>query len=242
MHADLSRRYIELQALMLTVIAPHWSEYIWLEVLGKETSIQHAQFPSVPDTKPALTAARDYVRNTSSSITSAEGAQVKRLAKGKSTNYDPKKEKKLTIYCALNYPAWQEKYIDLVRESFDKMSMSLDMKAVSKNIEKSETKKAMPFVQSLKKSLETGVAPETVFERKLAFDEVTVLGEMAPGLKQTLQKCVVLEVVRVDEGAKTGEVVQGVGAEVKVGEKKEGLPIAAEGAVPGAPTFHFENV
>jgi leucyl-tRNA synthetase len=35
MHRDLVLQYIELQALLLTVIAPHWSEYIWLEVLGK---------------------------------------------------------------------------------------------------------------------------------------------------------------------------------------------------------------
>jgi leucyl-tRNA synthetase len=32
-HQDLILRYIELQALLLAVIAPHWSEYIWLEVL-----------------------------------------------------------------------------------------------------------------------------------------------------------------------------------------------------------------
>ena len=35
MHRDLILQYIELQALLLAVIAPHWSEYIWLEVLKK---------------------------------------------------------------------------------------------------------------------------------------------------------------------------------------------------------------
>ena len=35
MHYDLVRRYVELQALLITVIAPHWAEYIWLEVLKK---------------------------------------------------------------------------------------------------------------------------------------------------------------------------------------------------------------
>ncbi|KAG9805991.1 leucyl-tRNA synthetase, partial [Aureobasidium melanogenum] len=34
MHQDLVRKYVELQALMITVVAPHWAEYIWLEVLG----------------------------------------------------------------------------------------------------------------------------------------------------------------------------------------------------------------
>jgi leucyl-tRNA synthetase len=35
MHKDVVLRYIELQALMLAPIAPHWSEYVWLEVLKK---------------------------------------------------------------------------------------------------------------------------------------------------------------------------------------------------------------
>ena len=35
MHEALVMQYIELQALALTPIAPHWSEQIWLEVLKK---------------------------------------------------------------------------------------------------------------------------------------------------------------------------------------------------------------
>lgn len=35
MHRDVVLRYIELQALMMAVIAPHWSEHIWLEILKK---------------------------------------------------------------------------------------------------------------------------------------------------------------------------------------------------------------
>jgi leucyl-tRNA synthetase len=35
MHRDVILRYIELQALLMAIIAPHWSEYIWLEVLNK---------------------------------------------------------------------------------------------------------------------------------------------------------------------------------------------------------------
>ena len=197
----------------------------------------------MPDTDAALTSARDYVRNTSSSITSAEGAQVKRMQKGKQTSYDPKKEKKLLIFYALNYPSWQEKYIDVVRDSFDSMKLNLDMKAISKKIDKADSKKAMPFIQSLKKSLESGVDATTVFGRKLAFDEAKVLKEMVPGLRQTLQKCVAVEIVKVDEGGKSGEVAGVIGDKADtVGTKRAELPPNAEGAVPGAPTFFFENV
>ena len=43
MHHDLIRRYIELQALLITVIAPHWAEYIWLEVLKKVSAMIYSR-------------------------------------------------------------------------------------------------------------------------------------------------------------------------------------------------------
>lgn len=239
MHVELVRRYIELQALMVTVVAPHWAEHIWLEVLKKSRTVQNAIFPEVEDQRPNLTAAREYVRNTSSNITSAEGAQLKKMQKGKQTSYDPKREKKLQIFCAEKFPGWQDGVIEIVRGHFD--GLKVDVSAVSKDIPKAESKKAMPFVQTLKKSLEGGVEARTVFERKLAFDEVLVLREMVPGLKQTVQKCVLVEVIGVEEGGKSGVVVGGT-LGIKEGERREGLPVAAENAVPGGPTFFFENV
>lgn len=239
MHHELVKRYVELQALMITVVAPHWSEHIWLEVLRKVETVQNALFPEVPEQKAELTAARDYVRGTSSNITSAEGAQLKRMQKGKVTAYDPKKEKKLSIFCALKYPSWQDGIIEIVRQSF--ADMKVDIGAVSKQIPKAENKRAMPFVQQLKKSLETGIEPSTVFERKLVFDEVGVLKEMVPGLKQTIQKCATVEVVVIDEGGKSGKIVA-ASEEGRVGEQRKELPQAAENAVPGQPTFFFENV
>jgi len=154
MHHDLVKRYIGLQALMLTPITPHWAEHMWLDVLKHTTSVQHEKFPVVPACVPALTAAREYVRVTASNITSAEGAQQKKIAKGKAARYDPKAPKKLTVYAAQAFPAWQDRCVDLVREAFD--GVSLDVKAVSQRLEKSEVKKAMPFVNGLKRRLEGG--------------------------------------------------------------------------------------
>lgn len=111
MHEDLVKRYIELQALMLTPIAPHWADYIWQEVLNKPDTIQNALWPEVPEPDASLTAAREFVRSTQSNITSAEGQAVKRLAKGKAALFDPKKEKKITIFSAKSWPKWQKKYV-----------------------------------------------------------------------------------------------------------------------------------
>ena len=178
LHKDLVFKYIRLQALVLCPIAPHWAEYIWREVLGEPTSIQFARFPELPAADPALTAAREYVRATSSSVNSAEAAQLKKMAKGKLSNFDPKKPKKLTIFLTESFPAWQAKYIDLLSEVWDGAanSQKIDDKELNGRIAKmGEMKKAMPFVQSLKRRLRDGESVDVVFSRKLAFDEKTTL-------------------------------------------------------------------
>jgi leucyl-tRNA synthetase len=101
-----------------------------------------------------------------------------------------------------------------------------------------EMKKAMPFVQGLKRRLLNKETPEAVFNRKLAFDEIGTLRDMVAGLKKTTN-CGVVEIVIVEEGGKSGVSVNGEGRE---GGTVGGLPLSAEAAVPGTPTFHFENV
>ncbi|KAF2866189.1 hypothetical protein BDV95DRAFT_623278 [Massariosphaeria phaeospora] len=235
MHEDLSRRYIELQALILTPIAPHWTDYIWSEVLHKPDTIQNALYPEVPTAIPSLTAAREYVRTTSSNITSAEGAQIKKLAKGKQALFDPKKEKKITIFAAQEWPAWQKRYIQLVRDAHP----NIDIKAISKSIDKSESKKAMPFINGLKRRLDNGEEPDVVLNRELLFDELATLRAMVPGIKHVVQKCVAVEIVSVAEGGKEGVVIHEDGTE---GEKRSELPPYAANAEPGSPSFSFENV
>lgn len=235
MHKDLVLRYIELQALLLTVIAPHWSEYVWLEVLQKPSTIQNELFPVVPTPSAALTAAREYVRMTSSNITSAEAAQQKKKAKGKDIGYDLKKPKKLTIYSAAKFPAWQEKYIDLVRGAWDPVKNGVDDKDLNAKMKAmGDMKRPMPFVQGLKKRLLAGEKAEVVFNRQLAFDESETLKNMVPGLKKAAGLTAV-DLIEVAEGGKSGKVV---------GEERvvTGLPPNAEHAVPGIPTFSFENV
>ncbi|KAJ6149098.1 hypothetical protein N7471_000297 [Penicillium samsonianum] len=234
MHGDTILRYIELQALMLAPITPHWAEHIWLQVLKKSESIHFAQFPAVPEPSPELTAAQNYVRGTASNIMGSEANFTKKLSKGKAITFDPRKPKQLTIFVAKKFPNWQEKYIDLVRDSFDSLSLSFNDKELNGKVGKfGEMKKAMPFVQSLKRRLvNAGESPATVFDRKLPFDELAVLSEMVGGLKRT-SGFKEIEVIAVDEGGKTGEVVG-------TGEKREGL--SGENAVPGTPTFQFVNV
>ncbi|TPX16808.1 uncharacterized protein E0L32_012360 [Thyridium curvatum] len=236
LHKDLIYEYIELQALMLTPITPHWSEYIWLEVLKKPQSIQLARWPEVPAAKAGLSAEWDYAKGTASSINSAESQQLKRRAKGKATSYDPKQPKKLSIYTTDKFPAWQEKYIELMKEMWDPATRSVDDKAMNPRIAKmGEMKKAMPFVQNLKRRLQTGEEADSVLNRKLAFDEQATLLAMVPGLKRTAGFQSVA-VILVEEGGKKGKDLMDGGKEVEI------TSALAENAVPGDPTFFFENV
>lgn len=242
MHHDTVRHYVELQAQLLAVITPHWSDYIWQEVLKKvctstpnpnekrltitsqPTTIQTIPFPTVPSQTPSLTATSNYVRQTSSNIGAAEGANLKKMQKQKTVSYDPKQDKRLTIFVTKSFPSWQEKYIDEARNAMQ--GLTFDDKKVRQKIAKPDMKKAMPFVQLLKKRLDAGETASNVFDRKLPFDEVDVLREMIPGLKVTVPKLKEVEVVVVEDA----------------GEGGKDLPLQAASAEPGQPTFAFSNI
>jgi len=241
MHKYLVTRYIELQALILNPITPHWSEHIWSTILHKPQSIHTQLYPTVPSQDPSLTAAREYVRSTTYSITSAEGHQKSKLAKGKNISFDPKKPKRITIFAAASFPAWQDPLVELVRTEFAASKLGDDKEFNTKVMKTAgKEKKAMPFAQGMRKRLVAGESPGSVLDRKMAYDEVAVLKEMIKGLGRTLG-CKEIDVILVEEGGKEGKVVASSG-NLAEGEMREELPQQAENAVPGAPTFVFENI
>ncbi|KAI2464346.1 leucyl-tRNA synthetase, cytoplasmic [Annulohypoxylon bovei var. microspora] len=237
MNRSLVFKYIRLQALSLTPIAPHWSEYIWLEVLHETQTVQLARWPEVPEANASLTAARAYALATQSNITSAESAQVKKMAKGKQMSFDPKKPKRLTIYITKEFPKWQNECIELVKETWDPTTMTQKCtdKELSGRVAKiGKVKEAMPFVQRLKKRLRDGEPASAVMERKLAFDESKTVVAMVPSLKRVAGLSAI-NVLLVTEGSKTGtDLLHG-------GEMETKSPFA-EQAVPGQPSFLFENI
>lgn len=229
-------KYIELQSLVIATIAPHWAEHMWLSVLSKPQSIQLARWPQVPEADRTLTAMREYVKTTSSNITSAEAQAAKKMAKGKAAAFDPRKPKRLTIFVAKEWPQWQDKYVDLVRQMLSESKIS-DGPGSDKELNASvarmagkgpEMKKAVPFAKSLKAQVLAaegqgkGAQEKVLEDRKLAFDEEKLLKEMESGLKKTTG-CKEVVVQSVKEG-------------------EQGLPQVADSAVPGNPAFLFENV
>lgn len=128
----------------------------------------------------------------------------------------------------------------MVREVFDATHLTVDDKSLNPKIAKlGEMKKAMPFVQGLKRRLVGGENPAAVFERKLPFDEAEVLIQITPALKKTAGCSGVRVVILPDEGKKSGVALKEDGQR---GDEIHDLPPSAEAAVPGHPSFHFTNV
>ncbi|AEO70196.1 uncharacterized protein THITE_2121281 [Thermothielavioides terrestris NRRL 8126] len=201
MHQFCVRRYVGLQALMLAPIAPHWADYIWREVLGKPSTIQTAPFPSPAPPSRSLTLTWAYIKHTLSRLTAACAAQSKRRAKSRAKNDahagDATAEQTLILRVATAWPPWQTQYLALARRHFFSSDAGLDIKALTREIDKSELKRAMPFLQQVKKQLKGGAEPAEVFERQLGFDEVAVLNEMAPLMRRMVAGLKEVRIVKV---------------------------------------------
>ncbi|KAI1637709.1 hypothetical protein F4809DRAFT_640190 [Biscogniauxia mediterranea] len=235
MHQKLVRRYAELQAVLLAPIAPHWAEYIWLEVLGQKYSIQTASWPEVAPADAAWLATLDYIRSTMSNVTAAKGQQYKKLAKGKTTvAFDPKRPFKVTIFLSSKLPDWQETCLNLVSRALDNLGL-VEMNSIGKQLDKKETKRAMPFIKSLKERLDAGETRSAVLDARLPFDEKRALAEIIPALTHALQPhCSNVQVIEVQPAS---------GVDIVSGELWTGkLSAIAMAAVPGKPTFQFENI
>ncbi|KAK9480881.1 hypothetical protein V1514DRAFT_361632 [Lipomyces japonicus] len=237
MHRDLVLRYIEQQALLLTPIAPHWAEYIWTDVLKKPQSIQLALFP-VPS-KPidkGLTASLEYVRDVARSIRETEGANIKKQKKGKPVTFDPKKSTKLTLYIALEFPKWQDQYVDLVQDAFDSLTLKFDTELTKKVQKLGDMKRAMPYVNHLKYRLTGGgESPDVVFNRKLNFDEVETVKSAISILQRGIGS-VSIDAFVVSENSALGKNII-TGEDVPIAYAKD-----AESAVPGSPGISLVNV
>jgi leucyl-tRNA synthetase len=165
MHSSLVTYWIRTAALLVTPIAPHFSEHIWSGILKQPSSIQLALWPT--PTQPidrALLEAASYMRGTTKTIRDAEAALVKMLsktqAKGKGPGkkeeramFDSRKPKAVSVYVATTFPEWQDVCVQAVRESYVKEEDRVDDVKVREVLTEKgliKDKRAMPFVQVFK--------------------------------------------------------------------------------------------
>lgn len=241
LHADLIRRWIETQALLIAPIAPHFAEHVWRTILQHDTSVHDATFPtpSAP-VDAAQTAAAEYVRGTIKSIRDAEIAVTNRKAKAKGKNaapavkYNEREPKEVSIFVADAFPAWQDVCVSAVQKHYDSATGKVDDAKVREEVAAAgllKDKKAMPFVMAFKKRI-ADFGPDMAFNRQLPFDELATLQAAAGYLKKTLNfRDVHFE--NAGEALKKADELQG-----KLGFDKNQV----EGAEPGQPSFAFYNV
>lgn len=165
MHSDLIFEWIKLSALLVQPIIPHFSEYVWQEIVGEKDSVQKALWPQVEgqgevastEEEESVLKQLEYMRGVIGSMRSAESAVAKKKTKGKSVAYDPSKPRSARIFVATKYPEWQSKVMEVLEGEFTRSSNSeageMEDKEMRKGLEERgllKDKKAMPFLQAMK--------------------------------------------------------------------------------------------
>ncbi|KAA1070699.1 cytosolic leucyl tRNA synthetase [Puccinia graminis f. sp. tritici] len=190
MHGELLRNYVRTQALLIAPIAPHFAEYVWGTILGESGSIQNASFPEGNQSvDQSMIDAAEYVKETVRSVRTTEINLAKRKAKAKGVqlSFDPSKPKRLRIFVADTFPAWQSSCIDALQKNLDPLTTSIDEKSLRADLEKMglfKDKRTMPFIMMMKGKLKTH--GKSALERSLTFEENEILTKAMGYLKRTL--------------------------------------------------------
>lgn len=237
LHKDLVFKYIETQVLLLSPIAPHFTEYVYRELLDKKNSINNAKWP-IPEAAVSneLTAALTYTRSLQRIIRESEGMALKKKKGGKS-DVDKDKDCLLTIYVCNSFPEWQQKYVNITKKLYEEGKLD-DMKIVKEQIDGKDMKRAMPFINELKKQLAVEKSEE-VFNRELLFDELDLVKQALESIKKApaIINVSEVQVVSFSNGSTTGKDI--------VSEKEVPIPQkvkSIENAVPGQPAILIKNL
>ncbi|KAK7055247.1 hypothetical protein R3P38DRAFT_3385345 [Favolaschia claudopus] len=237
MHADLVMYWIRVATLLISPIAPHFSEHIYRTFLRSPTSIQRALWPT-PSTPVDVTTIESgvYMRGTIKTIRDAETTLVKLLTKSKGkggakpVSYDPRKPKSVRVYVATTFPEWQETCVQVIRECYDAGTDKVDdARARTMLGERGliKDKRVMPFFQEFKKRM-AQFGAQTAFRRTLPFSEREILAEVTPYLRKSLN-LVDVEIFSTEDALERQE--------------QEGFTKSIiDTAEPGNPAVQYRNV
>lgn len=216
------QRFMKVQALLILPFAPHFSEYVWTDVMGEPLSIRKERFPVAGPVDEGLIAGSVYMQKLAHNLHTALQQEL-----------NPKKGKKgpaapveapnaVELYVAASYPRWQEAAIDILRSHYNLETSTFApddviAKALKELMKEKVNKKLVPFAMELKlRVVNNGIA---ALDRRLLFDEMAVLQANIDFVSRTLGGLEVV-VTPVDLAAVEGEA------------KKEA-------ALPGEPSSRF---
>lgn len=155
MHADLLSWWIRVAALVISPIAPHFSEHIWTAILNEPKSVQLARWPESRTIDQSVLDAAQYMRGTIKTMRDAELSLLKKMNKGKQGQaaYDPSKPRAVRVYVTTDFPEWQNQCVEAVKEAYLPEQDKVDDAKVREVLIKRgliKDKRAMPFVQLFK--------------------------------------------------------------------------------------------
>lgn len=168
MNKALIERFIEVQALMMTPIAPHWSEQIW-KLLNRDGFIVHALFPSPGEIDSLLMKQDAYFTKLRDDFSKTVNSTKKR-----------KEVEAGIIYVATDYPEWHSKTVNILEQLYNEGNGSIDSKkALGKLKADSQIKKHMKLAVPLVKKIADLVETEgkSALDLKPPFNEKAFLEE-----------------------------------------------------------------
>ena len=235
MHVDLVLLWIRVQALMITPIAPHFAEHLWRVCLGEKTSVQSARWPApTAAVDNSVSSALAYVSGTVKTVRDAEIMLGKKKKGAPATKYNERAPKECRMFVAKDFPAWQDRCVQIVQDNYDGATGAVDDKRVREQLAAEgmlKDKKVMNFIVGFKKRI-ADFGAETAFNRLLPFNESETLKAASGYLRKSLNFRAV-HIESAEEAISRAAELEGKdGFDAKIVELAE----------PGMPSFAFYNV
>jgi len=208
MNVDIQRRFVEVQALILSPIATHVCEYVWSLLRPKDGLIINARWPECGEINELALKQCRYLFDTVE-----EFRQKRDLANKKSKD---RQARRAVIYVASSEPSWKKTIVSIITpiyqekhqlpeekelqelfkkeeneiailqafESSKKNTNNLATKLTS--IDKAKMYEIMTFISSLKSQLET--KGEAALRLEFLFDEAALIIETKAFFLRSLSK------------------------------------------------------
>jgi len=191
MNKQLIHRFIEVQAVLLAPICPHFSQYSW-QLLGKAGVIQKASWPDAGPVDEVVLKQNEYLQGTVHNFRLRKEAYLK-----------PKKPKKgeapqsispptkAVISVVKSYPQWMQNTLAVLRPFFitlkpgqipDKKEIQV---ALNSNVDlKPLMKEVMPFAEAVKEEFQ--IIGMSALDLKMIFDEKSFLEDSIEFIKKSI--------------------------------------------------------